>query len=179
MSDWQPIETAPRDGTYILLWARTWRHSFAGQYYGDAFTVWVDIPTATGTKEKVFASHWMPLPEPPAKFRKRPVVIEAFQMTEARRNDNSEWPDWLNQAWQMEPGEGSLFIDAGDPARQRLVVSTPEGVYRVIWNDWIIRDIKGGIYTCKPDIFEATYEPVDRSRNFKERWIRRAFRSVL
>ena len=27
------------------------------------------------------------------KFRKKPVVIEAFQMTKERRWDNSEWPD--------------------------------------------------------------------------------------
>ena len=27
------------------------------------------------------------------KYRKKPVVIEAFQMTEARRWDNSEWPE--------------------------------------------------------------------------------------
>lgn len=33
------------------------------------------------------------------KFRKKPVVIEAFQMTQERRMDNSEWPEWLNAAW--------------------------------------------------------------------------------
>jgi hypothetical protein len=26
--------------------------------------------------------------------------------------------------------------------------------------DWIIRGVKGEFYPCKPDIFEATYEPV-------------------
>lgn len=29
------------------------------------------------------------------RFRKRPVVIEAFQMTKERRQDRSQWPDWL------------------------------------------------------------------------------------
>jgi hypothetical protein len=32
--------------------------------------------------------------------------------------------------------------------------------------DWIIQGVKGELYPCKPDIFEATYEPVptgDRS----------------
>ncbi len=33
------------------------------------------------------------------KFRKRPVEIEAFQMTKERRKDNSDWPNWLNEAW--------------------------------------------------------------------------------
>ena len=93
-----------------------------------------------------------------AKFRKKPIVIEAFQMTEARRSDNSEWPMWLHRAWNME-GEGALFIDSDDPERQRLCIGTLEGVHKVNWNDWIICGVKGELYPCKPDIFEATYEP--------------------
>ena len=95
------------------------------------------------------------------KFRKKPVVIEAFQMTEERRRDNSEWPNWLNAAWQMDPGDkGALYCveyDDGD----RLYIGTLEGVRRVNWNDWIIQGVVGELYPCKPDIFEATYEPVD------------------
>ena len=91
-------------------------------------------------------------------FRKKPVVISAFQMTNERRWDNSEWPEWLHKAWNMEPGEGALFIDSDDPVGERLIIGTLEGVYRVQWNDWIIRGIKGELYVCKPDIFEATYE---------------------
>ena len=32
------------------------------------------------------------------KFRKKPVVIEAFQMTEERRSSNADWPEWMHQA---------------------------------------------------------------------------------
>ena len=91
------------------------------------------------------------------QYRKKPVVIEAFQMTEARRSDNSEWPSWLHRAWNTE-GEGALFVDSDDPACQRLCIGTLEGVHKVLWGDWIIRGIKGELYPCKPDIFEATYE---------------------
>jgi hypothetical protein len=94
-----------------------------------------------------------------AKFRKKPVVVEAFQMTRARRWDNSEWPEWLHVAWNKDPSEGALFIDADDSHRERLVIGTKEGVYRISWDDWIIQGIKGELYACKPDIFEATYEP--------------------
>lgn len=95
------------------------------------------------------------------KFRKKPVVIEAFQMTEERRSDNRDWPEWLNKAWNEDAGFcGSLFIDPDDPARERLCIGTLEGPHRVNWNDWIIQGIKGELYPCKPDIFEATYEPV-------------------
>ena len=97
------------------------------------------------------------------KFRKKPVVIEAFQMTEGRRNDNGEWPHWLHVAWNKEPSEGALFISPDDPQRQRLVIGTLEGVHIVEWGDYIIRGVKGELYPCKPDIFAATYEAVEES----------------
>ena len=95
------------------------------------------------------------------KFRKKPVVIEAFQMTEARRYDNMEWPHWLNRAWN-EPDfvEGALSIDPDDPKRKNLVIGTLEGVHKITFGDWIIKGVRGELYACKPDIFSATYEEV-------------------
>lgn len=101
------------------------------------------------------------------KFRKKPIVIDAFQMTEARRWDNSEWPDWLNEAWQREPGENAVWIDPDAPlasghlSAAELLCGTLEGVHRIDWGDWIIRGVKGELYPCKPDIFEASYEPLE------------------
>lgn len=89
------------------------------------------------------------------RFRKKPVEIEAFQMTKARRWDNSEWPNWLNKAWQLDPQEGSLWCEDGG---EQLFLGTLEGVHIVSWDDWIIRGIKGELYPCKPEIFEATYD---------------------
>lgn len=31
-----------------------------------------------------------------SKYRKKPVIVEAFQMTRERREDNRDWPEWLN-----------------------------------------------------------------------------------
>lgn len=98
-----------------------------------------------------------------AAYRKKPVVIEAFQMTEDRRKSNIDWPNWLHSAWNGNRDEpGTLQIYSGDDARglQRLSVVTLEGEMLVNWGDWIIRGIKGEIYPCKPDIFAATYEAV-------------------
>ncbi len=106
------------------------------------------------------------------KYRKKPIVVEAFQMTKERRWDNSEWPEWLNAAWQREPivapelNEGAVWIDPGAPIAKghgsaaELLCGTLEGVHRIDWNDWIIQGVKSELYPCKPDIFEATYEPV-------------------
>lgn len=93
------------------------------------------------------------------RYRKKPIVIEAFQMTEARRWDNKDWPSWLNDAWNKDPGEGAVFIDEDDPQRAALAIGTKEGVHRVSWGDWIIRGVAGELYPCKPDIFKMTYEP--------------------
>lgn len=93
------------------------------------------------------------------KYRKKPVVIEAFQMTRARRDDNSEWPLWLHQAWQRKRREGrSLYCKDGGA---ELFINTLEGEYQVTFDDFIIQGIKGEIYPCKPDIFHLTYEKVE------------------
>ena len=42
-----------------------------------------------------------------------------------------------------------------------IFIETLEGTHRADPGDWIITGIKGEQYPCKPDIFEATYEPVD------------------
>jgi hypothetical protein len=77
------------------------------------------------------------------KFRKKPVVIEAAQW-----NGNvDEIPEFImNQC----------YLD-----REYLCVKTLEGTMVASIGDWIIQGVKGEIYPCKPDIFEATYEAVD------------------
>lgn len=98
------------------------------------------------------------------KYRKKPVVVEAFQMTPERRVDNSEWPAWLHEAWNKDPSvEGSvcsLFFPTGNGIDNKLVIRTLEGALTVDWGYWIIRGVKGELYPCRPDIFEATYKEV-------------------
>lgn len=91
-----------------------------------------------------------------SKFRKKPVVIEAVQFT--RIGVLRETP-WLARAQAMlwpEPGAARLATDA-----DQLEIATLEGIHRANPGDWIIRGIKGELYPCKPDIFAATYEPVE------------------
>ena len=35
------------------------------------------------------------------KFRKKPVVVEAFQMTPEHRASNYGWPEWMDKAWNL------------------------------------------------------------------------------
>ena len=95
------------------------------------------------------------------KYRKKPVVVEAFQMTEERRRDNSEWPDWLNQAWNKDICEEGAIWPYNYPnsnGTDKLFIRTLEGSHLVSWGDYITRGVKGELYACKPDIFKMTYE---------------------
>lgn len=82
-------------------------------------------------------------------------------MTKKRRWDNSEWPEWLNYAWQKDlDEEGSLWCDQEEP-HTFLHITTLEGIMDIQWDDWIIQGVKGELYPCKPDIFEQTYETLN------------------
>lgn len=97
------------------------------------------------------------------KFRKKPVVIEAIQLNWGTWN---EVCDFLGDAAKMEENgiKGRMGeADSPNAPGQReinLVIHTLEGDHLACENDWIIRGVKGEFYSCKPDIFEATYEPV-------------------
>lgn len=90
------------------------------------------------------------------RFTKRPVEVEAFQMTAERRRDNVDWPEWLNRAWNSDRSVSPQDYPNSD-GQDLLEITTLEGVMRVDWDDYIIKGVKGELYPCKPDIFEATY----------------------
>lgn len=90
-----------------------------------------------------------------AKFRKKPVVIEAFQWTGGP--DQREDPEWIVQAIRNE----NVWFTGVGPAGLCMHIATLEGVMKALPHDWIIKGVKGEIYPCKPDIFEATYEAVE------------------
>lgn len=96
------------------------------------------------------------------QYRKKPVVVEAFQMTKERTDSNSEWPQWLHDAWAKHSFEpGALYLHALSLSDRRLRLNTPEGPQTVIWNDWIIKGVNGELYLCKPDTFASTYDAVE------------------
>ena len=101
------------------------------------------------------------------KFRKKPVVIEAVQVTAADFNGHdwdslpfSAFPDWLRQAI----AEGRIAVcRTGHTDYARWEIKTLEGTMTASPGDWIIKGVRNELYPCKPDIFEATYEPVEES----------------
>lgn len=84
-----------------------------------------------------------------AKFRKKPVVIEAI------RWDNST-EAWSEVCASTVGSEDVVFLNNDGT----LDIGTLEGRMTAQVGDWIIKGVKGEIYPCKPDIFAATYEAV-------------------
>lgn len=81
------------------------------------------------------------------QFRKKPVVIEAVRWT----GDNYE---------EVKAFLGRDF-ECQHTCHQSISVRTLEGSLHGNLGDWFIRGVKGEHYPCKPDIFAATYEPVE------------------
>lgn len=81
-----------------------------------------------------------------AKYRKKPVVIEAEQFFP----DVRPWP------------EGVVEKDDGPRNFTTIYwIDTLEGGHVVSPGDYIITGVQGERYPCKPDIFEATYESAE------------------
>lgn len=87
------------------------------------------------------------------KYRKKPVVIEAFQVHPDDGQTRLLPPPWLVE----KIVDGSVRPLSGGG----LDIITLEGVMRADVGDWIIRGVQGELYPCKPDIFAATYEPAE------------------
>jgi len=90
-----------------------------------------------------------------SKWRKKPVVIEAFKWTGGL--DQTEDPEWITEA--ILNGD-VWFVNEGTPSVY-LMIKTLEGEHKANRGDYIIRGIKRELYPCKPDIFLATYEEVN------------------
>lgn len=98
------------------------------------------------------------------KYRKKPVIIEAFQMTKERRMDNSEWPEWLHLAWNKHRDEEGALYPSKYPdsdGEDELIIVVRGSEQLVSFGDWLVKGVEEELYPCDQDIFEKTYEPVE------------------
>ena len=117
-----------------------------------------------------------------AKYRKKPVVIEATQWW---KNGDVEGVGLFRHP-PVDPATGevsasgdAIFLGAlrhcDTPMRFRRMTCTPfmenhgwidtlEGGHIVCPGDFVITGVQGERYPCKPDIFAATYEAVEEPR---------------
>lgn len=102
----------------------------------------------------------------PARFRKRPVEVEARQW-DGTATGATPIIDWI-----LSTGERCARYASPQPATTLrgevvreavpalIAIDTLEGTMHATAGDWIIRGLQGEFYPCKPDIFAATYEEV-------------------
>lgn len=94
----------------------------------------------------------------PQRYRKKPVTIEARQFN--TDDDGQSIAAWIRGYHGDDSafwfGKGDLDYDLHLTA---VVIHTLEGAMTASPGDWIIRGVQGEFYPCKPDIFDATYEP--------------------
>ena len=92
-------------------------------------------------------------------YKKKPIIIEAFQWIPKYKNYPKWFRDALNKPWD-EPGSARIT--------SKVRIHTLEGAHYGSPYDFIIKGVKGELYPCKPDIFHATYEPVDDGQESEE-----------
>lgn len=110
------------------------------------------------------------------RFRKKPIEVEATQWFK-----NGDHPEDRCDLHAYAAGEivtksegkvvryhrdpdvpdDELCSTCGRLAIDHGWIDTLEGAHIVCPGDWIITGIKGEHYPCKPDVFAATYEPVE------------------
>ena len=112
----------------------------------------------------------------PQEFVKKPVVIEAMQLSggasethtvmdwmegnlypflvgDALRPESLRYPDQA-EGDDTRPDKGHYI----DPATGHLMIRTPEGDMAAKLGWWVIQGVQGEFYPCSPDVFEKTYE---------------------
>jgi len=90
-----------------------------------------------------------------SKFRKKPVVINAWRVKELCLSAAKDWkslPECIDHAYE----NGSLLF-----CPDHISVKTLEGTMRAELGDMLIQGVSGELYPCKPEIFEKTYEAVE------------------
>lgn len=89
------------------------------------------------------------------KYRKKPVVIEAFtfdELVEHGRNSGANIVNGMPWSWKWN---GYPITHENDSC---YLITTLEGSMNMTRSDMLIVDVKGEIYPCKREIFDATYE---------------------
>ena len=90
-----------------------------------------------------------------SKYRKKPVIIEAFKWT--GDVEQKEDPIWIVEAIK----EKKVWFGLDEKNNTvKMFIDTLEGIMIANQGDYIIKGVRGEIYPCKPEIFKETYEKI-------------------
>ncbi len=89
-------------------------------------------------------------------YRRKPTEIMTVRWTGDNLREVIDFTGLHPSAQHMTWNEYALLV-----AREGLMLFTREGKMKASVGDWIILDVAGYPYACKPDHFEANYERVE------------------
>lgn len=88
-------------------------------------------------------------------FRKKPVVIEAFRISDLIESATHNWsklPEWVKTSYEA----GNIVF-----APTSVSFLTPHGLLITKLGDWVVHGENDTIYSVKPGVFETDYEEVE------------------
>jgi hypothetical protein len=94
----------------------------------------------------------------PKRYHKKPVEVEAVQ-----------WDGSAEVQQQIVTWAGGKISGWFD-TEYFLEVRDDSAILRVEADDWVVRGVQGEYYPVKPDVFRATYEPVEEPVFGSRRW---------
>ena len=91
------------------------------------------------------------------------VRREAFKMTPSKRkvDSHTKWPMWMRDAFDKDRSEIGSLKGINHPksdGRDNLSLRTSEGLKRVEWGQWVIRESSGELSVCNRHDFERKFE---------------------
>lgn len=90
-----------------------------------------------------------------AKFRKKTVIVNAWPAIQLSKNAAWNWRELPADIQEAYEKGGWVFLANGE-----IHIPTLEGTMIASPDDFVIKDVNGEFYSCKPDIFEKTFEKV-------------------
>jgi hypothetical protein len=101
------------------------------------------------------------------RYRKRPVEVEARRVPTWTWSDTAsakavgEFVDTCIALAAWCGGVSHMMESPFSSIPEGIHIPTLEGMMLAQPGDWIIRGVAGEFYPCRPDIFDATYEPIE------------------
>lgn len=130
---WKPIETAPRDGTWVLVWEQYINTEY---HPAEVARFMTDRWTNSGSKSIPNASHWMPLPARPGAvtegMREKPLQLVI------RRNEDGLIDEVVGEVRfvhveQMDDHSWFIAFDTPDGAQQRFWLGSKNRTSKVVF----------------------------------------------
>ena len=94
-------------------------------------------------------------------------IVDVLQVTEENRTSNENWPDWVNEAWDLPNGQPnslfpSEFPDSDGTDKFKLMSSINNQLCSCIleWGDYLVKTSKGIVPFAKIK-FEDQFKMVD------------------